>query len=335
MKLVNDTWLEAEIFSGGFGEAELGCTALIKATYEIGEDGATLTPASENPWPVHMEELETPYGVFPADNPMPRPKVDFVVLGKARPAGGGAVTRMRVRLGLGDFSYAVDVVGDRVWVEQDDQIIPGPAQPFTEMDLTLTNAFGGKVVNEWGEMPYVHNPAGKGFWAEPDSPVGVAMPNLERPDSPLRNPTDRPEPVCPGVYPQDGGLRLTADGHRDADGRPVFPPAGHEQPMIYNCAHPDLMVEPLRGDELLAVDGVGQGSPLRLALPAFPGELVLRRGEVSEVMKPVMDTIIVMGEERRVMFRWRAAAVFPMDARTERSVTLTVADGGNESGGRS
>jgi len=319
VKLENQTWLQAHLFWGASGEQDLGMALIARATYELQDGG--LARAGEAPWPIHLEELETPYGIFPADNMMPKPRVDVTVLGKARAPGGEPVRRMRVRVSVGESSHAVEVFGHRTWVEGDGGLEPSPPLPFTEMDLTLANAFGGVARNEWGEMPNPNNPAGKGWVYPVEQAAGVSLPNIEHPDHLIQAPGDQPPPACLGPYPMDGGLRLASAAWLE-DGEPRFAPAEETAHLVFNHAHPDMMFQPVPRGARIRVEGVWSDGPLETTLPDFPGRVVLCNGEERLEVEAVPDTLTIQVERRRLTVRWRAATSLPMRPREERFVLL-------------
>ncbi|MBW1729706.1 MAG: DUF2169 domain-containing protein [Deltaproteobacteria bacterium] len=290
---------------------------MVKATYEITEQGLEL--ALDDPWPIHLEDLKTPYGVFPAEQCWRKPKIDLIVLGKAKAPGNKPVQQMKVHVRAGDFSYSLAVFGDRWWSEQGGRLIPTEPEPFMEMPLTLERAFGGKYENEYGEIACLNNPEGRGFYADEKSAVGQPLPNLEDPDFLIQEPMDRPKPVGLGPYPLTGGLRFSILAEEEQQ-PPPFEKIEH---LIMNWAHPDLMLDRLAPGEILRVEGITQNGVLEAVIPHFPARAILRFGEEERELTPAMDTVIVLGEEKRLVLRWRLAEVFSMRPREIRKVILS------------
>ena len=296
---------------------------VLKATYDLTDDGPRL--AKDNPWPVHLEPLPTPYGTIPAEGPHRKPRLDLIVLGQAHARGGREVRRMTVTVELDDFRHDLEVFGDRAWTRQDGAWIPGEPQPFEVMPLVYERAFGGEVVNEWGKLAEPSNPVGAGFCLDGEQAEGRPLPNIEDPDALLKNPLERPKPVGLAPYPLEGGLRLANYVQPDME-QPYIPPYRDFEHLLANWAHPDLMLERGADYKLARVSGVSPDGPLEAAIQPLNVELALRHGEQRRPLEAVLDTIIIEGEARRLVQRWRAAAVFPMRPRETRRVILTARD---------
>jgi uncharacterized protein YjbI with pentapeptide repeats len=126
----------------------------------------------------------------PIDAAMPKSRGEFLVSGKAFPAGGKPEVACSVSARLGTMEKSLLVVGDRAWRKG---AMSAP-EPFTEKAITWENAFGG--------LGFAVNPVGKGF-----APVGVKegkvhpLPNVEWPQKRIGSIRDRPAPA--GFAPID------------------------------------------------------------------------------------------------------------------------------------
>jgi hypothetical protein len=129
-----------------------------------------------------------------------KPYSDFVVLGSATPFEGRPVTRLEVRVAIGDVEKRIAVFGPRrIRWDSNDRIDIGDPEPFESIPLTLPNAYGGidpRVPNDKGDdlltrmllvvdHPglYPRNPFGRGYLVDPRPVEGLdlQMPNLEDP----------------------------------------------------------------------------------------------------------------------------------------------------------
>jgi len=319
VKLENETALAAQLFSGPASDTELGCALIVKATYEI-RDGA-LAPATEAAWPIQVEPLETPYGTFPADIAVRKPRTDVIVLAKAKAPGGDPVRSMTVTVTVGTFRHALAVFGDRQWERTAAGLRSTEPLPFREMPLVWSNAYGGKLRTAVGDMPNTDNPEGKGFFVDEREGEGVPLPNVEDPNALIRAAKDMPKPVGWGPYPLAGGVRvarmMTPDGG--------FRPADELEPWVTGWAHPDLMIERPAAGARIEVQGVAREGPIVAAVPAFPAKVVLIAGEERRPLVPKLDTLIVQAEEKRLVARWRAAATIEMRPREVRLVRIEAA----------
>ncbi len=172
-----------------------------KRTYRI--DSGRLVPTEPAPLrhDIWREDLDPRWP--PGSDYWPfKAASDVVVLGKAFGPGGRAVSERQVAVRVGHVAKRVQVLGTRFveWTASGRPRLGAP-QPFTEMELAYTNAYGGvdlrvpvaRPTTFWerlrleGEHPgmYPRNQSGKGYLVV-DAPIdGVELPNLEDPDDRL------------------------------------------------------------------------------------------------------------------------------------------------------
>ena len=248
MELINETDFEAELIHGPEGPQNHGAAVLVKMTRALGPSGLT-AGAPEFVWPVSRQELKTDYGVFPFDHHFPLAKLDMMVCGDAYAPYGKMVREMDVALEVGSFSYHQHIIGDRVWSRSMLGYKPTDPVPFAQLPLILANAFGGKVSLENGEFSCLENPHGKGYLLKEVPPDNMPLPNIERPNEPMRQPYDQPSPTCMAPYPLEGKLRydpLIVDGAVKEFDTP-------DTSLYFGQAHPDLMIA--KRDELCEKEG--------------------------------------------------------------------------------
>lgn len=183
-----------------YGEVSSTAYALAKFTFAI-EDG---TLRLESPEPL-LHDFRDPSLVprlHPGTDFWPHKEAtDFVVLGSAYAPGGLPAHRMHVSARFGEHVKTVRVYGRREvsWQDSGTPRIGAP-EPFTEIALSLENAYGGidrRVQTELTDERallfmadvdhpglYPRNPFGKGYVVGAPSP-GLEMPNLEDPADPL------------------------------------------------------------------------------------------------------------------------------------------------------
>jgi hypothetical protein len=319
VKLETGTSLAAQLFSGPATETDLGCALLLKATYEIRPAG--LEPATEAPWPIHLEPLETPYGTFPGEVANRKPKTDVIVLGRAKAPRGETVRQTTVTLAVGAFRHSLAIFGDRRWERTATGLRATEPLPFREMPIVWERAFGGKIPTAVGDMPNTDNPVGKGFFLDDAEGDGIPLPNVEDPNALIRTSKDLPEPAGWAPYPLAGGVRLAK--LRGPDGAPL--PADVVEPWVMGWAHPALIIETPAAGARIEVNGLTTDGPLVAAVPECPARVTLVAGEEERRLSPRLDTLIVQAEERRLVVRWRASATFEMRPRELRLVRVEAA----------
>jgi len=301
-----------------------GLAVIAKATFEQSGDGG-LQQTQDNPWPVHLQPLETPHGVFPPEaTPYPKPRTDVIVCGRARTPGANPLTSMDVSVSVGESRLVIRVFGDRTWQRDGGKWEPTDPEPFTEMPLDAEHAFGGVLENEWGELGNPVNPKGKGWYIYEDQAEGGPLPNLEDPDDRMTSPTQNPEPVAPCVWPAAGAF-LAAGGKLME--RKRFPSRQEMDHLIHCWAHPRLMLERVvQAGEMLTVDGVCEDGPLAFTVPSFEGAGEVVCGQEHTQIPFKLDTLIVLADQRRLVCRWRGAGTFEIRPRQKRQIFLRAAE---------
>lgn len=167
---------------------------LAKFTFTIGD--RVLLPADPEPLAHDIRPPDTPHFLKPGSDFWPeKPASDVVVLGSAY--ASQPVRHMKVSISVGNAAKRIEVFGRRVvgWKGSTPRF--SEAEPFQEMPIVNTNAYGGVD----GRVPvpksesiaddlrlefdhpgvYPRNPFGKGYLVLPDPVEGVELPNLEYP----------------------------------------------------------------------------------------------------------------------------------------------------------
>lgn len=213
------------------------------------------------------------------DAGMPKPNAEFLVAGKCFAPGGKPVELMPVRVKVGAREKTLAVSGDRQWVfvKKDWQI--SPAQPFTELDLSYANAFGGP--------DFERNPLGKGM-PPADEAAPRPLPNIFNPKSPILKPEDRPEPVGFAAIDFTWPQRFSKAGTYDEQWRQTrFPGFAADMDWtIFNAAQPDQWLAGfLHGDERIEVSGMHPDQATQsAALPGFAARCFIteKTGQTEE-----------------------------------------------------
>ncbi len=120
------------------------------------------------------------------DAAMPKTCGEVLAFGSFFSPGAKPVLRGSVSISIAAVHKELSVFGNRYWKKTPG--IKGP-EPFTEMPVSYTNAFGGEG--------YDKNPAGKGFApVETEEGKFHPLPNIEYPNQMIVYPGDRPEPAA-------------------------------------------------------------------------------------------------------------------------------------------
>lgn len=161
---------------------------------------------------------------------IPKPRAEFLVVGKAYTPGGAPQPTLTVRAKVGPVKKSLEVFGDRSWRE----VGASKPRPFTEMPLDWAHAFGGPQ--------FARNPLGKGHAEVVVDGVTVRpLPNLEAAEQRIGGPGDRPEPAAFGAIDISWPQRSALAGTYDQDWlENLFPGFARDMdPGIHNIAPRD------------------------------------------------------------------------------------------------
>ncbi|HYO55769.1 DUF2169 domain-containing protein [Archangium sp.] len=237
---------------------------------------------------------------------------DIALVGHAY-ATKGSTTSVDVGLQVGDTKKVLRVFGERVWYRSLLSWEISAPRRFERMPLLYERAFGG--VDTTHPDPAMHagemrNPVGTGFAASSRAErlEGLRLPNLEDPLHLIHRWNDRPPPMGFGFIAPSWMARARHAGTYDEkwkQGRSPFLPTNFDE-QFFNAASPDLIVRPhLKGSVPVKLVGSCREGILAFTLPDPALELtVTLKGKKTEYV-PVLDTVILEPDERRVVLCWR------------------------------
>ncbi|NIM98423.1 MAG: DUF2169 domain-containing protein [candidate division Zixibacteria bacterium] len=247
---------------------------------------------------------------------MPKPRGEVLVIGRCFAPGGKPVPACEVRLQMGLVDKTLYVFGDRFWRRKGGilKTISDPL-PFTEMDISYENAFGGP--------DYKKNPLGKGH-APVKSDTGETvhpLPNIEDPRDLIDSPKNMPDPA--GFAPID----LTWPQRMDKVGtydqkwlEELFPGlAADMDPTYFNTAPEDQWMDAFfKGDELFEIKGMHPGKiVLQARLPGIKSRCFMNQknqeGEAFKEIKTSLDTVWLFPHAEKGIILWRGVTEIQTD----------------------
>jgi len=317
MDIINDTPYQAHVFYRGLIGGALEAYALIKATFRIEGD---LLVEDPDPFPVWETDQEIDGAFFEKDVSLTKGGVDLVVLGSAYPSKGGLAAEMDVALELDGFRSVLRIIGNRYWVKVLGKYRISDPKPFDRMPVTYENAFGGKDTTQEGhEIPFVLNPAGKGYIYPGSKPKveGVPLPNVENPEHRIKKWKDAPDPVGFAWYRMEWGLRAI----NGVEVIPMQPP--RILPRLFNGAHPSLVLSSYPAGKTLKVTGMTPSGTFACTVPELPLRVLTRTGDREQELPFSPDTLCVLPEKGRLYVAGRA--MFPYDPPSQPDMTVVIA----------
>ncbi|MCX8101688.1 MAG: DUF2169 domain-containing protein [Geminicoccaceae bacterium] len=293
---------------------------VVKGTFRFPErDGGPLEPAEAQEEPVLADLHWGKPGFSPprleAELARFKPRCDLLVNGTARAPEGRPVERVTVGVACGPVRKLVQVVGDRVWRQAGATVGPSAPAPFTSMPVRLDRAFGGvdDADPEEAQPPaWAANPFGRGWHRVKNQGriAGRPLPNLEYPGEPVTVPWGDYRPAGLGLLPRSVPQRLRYGGTYDQRWlEEVFPflPADFDERYHQAAPEDQRPPWPAGGDEVVLLNLTPQGrTRFRLPVVDLPVVLIGRDGSERE-KRPVLDTILIEPEERRVCLLWRTS----------------------------
>ncbi len=312
MQLTNHTRYPADIFRTVMDQERIAASVFARVTFDL--VGDTLRAADEQPWIVSGPPWDSPQGPMDSDEVFYKGGVDVLLFGHARPPRGVPISRMQVSVAIGQWSRAVDVVGDRAWERRRGEIRPTEPIPFREMPLGLAQAYGGS--DEWDglKVEFPANPSGKGFYIEEEKAVGGPLPNLEEPDAPITRWTDQPNPAGLAACPMHSPLRMQ-NGIGYADDGAIVEVRG----TLFNAAFPRMIVPSVAPGERVSITGVSPEGELGFQLPESSPRVRLVFGTEIVDRTLAIDQIGIEADARRVFVSYRYPfryVIHPLQRRT-------------------
>ena len=303
MELENHTPFPASLYRGCIDEERIAASLVVRRTFDL--VAGYLVRSAEEIWPVSPGPWDSPAGPMAGDDLFYRGGVDLFVFGSARSMK--PVPRIDVTVEAGkEFKCSVAVFGDRIWTRSGNDLIPGPPKPFTEMPLTMANAYGGQ--DEWDELPvpFPANGDGKGYALTAEAALGRPLPNIENPKSLLKKFGEHPDPVGVAAppYPYAPRVPRTVEFYPDGIMKRI-------DPKFFNAAFPDMIAPKLAVGDRVKITGVAE-RPIQFEIPPPDVEMRLQLGDKIHNAVPALDQVGIELERERVFVTYRHAFRYPV-----------------------
>jgi len=284
----------------------------VKCTFDINPDGSTTVSAPQPPVlraPEYIGEPVNSSMKYDADLVLTKRTTDITAIGHAYAPGGTPVSEMEVGFRVGSVQKVLRVTGDRIWRTGG----PSSPEPFTKMPIVYERAFGGvdrKSSNPERDWDW-RNPIGTGFAVSRDNLVGVALPNIEYPDQPVRGWKDRPRPAGFGPIGSHWQPRVKFAGTYDdrwlSERQPLLPEDFDDR--FLQCAPEDQQAPSfLRGGEPVVLYRLTAEGETRFVLPkiflGFETRFYDGSREIHTDRK--LHSVIIEGDYPRVSLVWHS-----------------------------
>ena len=293
-----------------------------------------------------------------------KPMTDVILIGKAHSAKAAKVAFLDVGIQIGGSRKIARVFGNRKAYVTATGIDFTAPEPFTEMPLDFSRAYGGTDLksDEGLNYTYLKNPVGRGFVIKNHAKAiqDLLLPNIEDPQRMLTPQNialgkfekwrEAPDPVAFGYMNKNAHPRFTlaglpADQWAQAEaerqqsikampavgtpGAPIPPQSAPMlNPLFYNGAPKGMCLPPLKGDESIKLAYIDKdAAQFAFSLPGVRPKAWLDIGEGRQELAMSLHTAVIYKETNQLTLVWRGSAYY---GGIEALKTLTAFDCGVE-----
>ncbi|MEI2758705.1 MAG: DUF2169 domain-containing protein [Bacteroidia bacterium] len=316
MEVLNHTPYSHLLFRTALEKSDKNAASIaVRVFYKL--NGQNLKCTTEGDWPLSPKPWMSQYGEILSDSVYKRGGVDLLLFGSAIAPFGVPTKEMMVNFKIKNkIDHSVCVIGNRFWENSFLGLQISEAEPFLEMPLTLSNAYGGTDV--WDELivPYSNNPIGKGFIWEKKNAYGKALPNIEHSFNRIRKWNDRPSPV--GMVPITMcEERIRSSVEFDNKGKMV-----KLDPKYFNSAFNEMIATSVEEGEIISITGVNYNSLFQFAVPETKIKVLIQMGDNSYERIPVIDQIGVEPKHNFVFITYRYSFNYTIRPLEKRCITI-------------
>ena len=329
MKYTNSTPFPTLCFESIGPEGRHVHTIVVRATTTINPGGLLILADEQLPLNFTDRYFGKPGASslkYPNDLAPYKPKADIVLLATAYPPGKSALV-WGVKVSVGQHAKSLVVIGPRFWKKGLFGWELSPLQPASKQPIRYESAFGGTLtfVDKEGEVRIVDvcrdNPVGKGWMSPLESKVSGGVKTFPAAQF-YSGASDLPpdfgkEYAIEGfgaIAPSWSSRQKHVGSWEASEGKDTVPVSCGFDPLFFNCAHPDLIVPYLNGDEAVQLVNLTPDARLDFQLP---GHVVFIAGQFAEQEEPAsipafLDTLMIEPDDMRVTLVWRATV--PVEA---------------------
>ncbi|HRI70750.1 MAG TPA: DUF2169 domain-containing protein, partial [Polyangium sp.] len=238
------------------------------------------------------------------DECMPKQRGELLVHGRCFTAGRVPRPAASVRVKVGSIDKTLYVIGNRTWRRDG---VPGDPEPFTEMPITYSRAFGGEG--------YPLNPVGVGLAKVKENGQDIhRMPNIEWPGRLIQSKSDRPAPAGFGPFDVTWAQRWPKLGTYDTKWvREQLPGLAKDMDLsMWNAAPEDQQLSTgfFEGSEDILIQNMHPDIPqIEGRLPGIIGRCFITQktasGEVFSEIPLRLDTVQLFPHHQRCALAFR------------------------------
>jgi hypothetical protein len=317
----NTTPFLAELFVPTDKHGQKHCVLVVKGTFDIDVDGEC-TPALEQVPFVFVDQHHGDPGStairYECDFVPVKPRAEVLLNASAVAPGARPVKRLEVSLGGPGLAKKALVIGDRLWLEEPNGFRPSEPEPFTSMPISWDRGFGGADLSHEDvrqRRTELRNLVGLGFHVNSfkDTIVGNRLPNIERPEEPMRLWSDKPEPIGFGPVGRAWQPRIRFAGTYDQrwmDETSPFLPEDFDD-RYFQAAPLDQQLPGLSPGVAFGCFNMNEKGPVVLRIPSFDIPVRFVFDDRIQASRLLADTLIIEPNIRRTVIAGRTGVPLP------------------------
>lgn len=315
MELTNSTDFPALLLGGAMGDREMLYIIASKVTYSL-ENGALVPVDKDQAWPVFDKPFDYEGVTLGPELDYHKNGLDIFVFGKAMAPGGQPTGQMTVALECGKVRHETRVSGHRFWAKALMEISPTDPEPFIEMPIYNSFAYGGKTILREVEMFHPVNPDGRGYCMDKQMADGTALPNLERPDALVHSWKDQPKPAC--WYKPMGILDMP-----DFSGKEPSEVMPEMMEGLFQQTVPELVAQPEDLGDCFRLVGFSSDGDIIFPCPHLQGPTAHVSIDDSRSRFPSkISSIVILAEQKIMIVTYLCVFRYLFRAEDKRSVEL-------------
>src|SRR5690554_6498104 len=293
--------------------------ALAKATYDFPTDDFTEPRLAKKQLPILSADVfEGEPGLsaafFECEYGLRKKQCDVILKATAYARNHKPTKELLVGFRVGQCTKKIQIVGNRQW-QGLLSLSPSRPEPFTEMPITYSRAFGGSrppMGKKDEGIFYPQNPIGCGYAkgkyqaALKNTPV----PNLEHPNKPVKHCDGDYPPMSFGPIGRSWQPRLAFAGTYDEKWKEeTFPllPADFDETFMQVAPTDQQIPFPVGGEPVVLVNLHPTKDSIVFALPNLDLPMVaLTKNRTQHRLEPVVDCITIDADKQQLSILWRA-----------------------------
>jgi hypothetical protein len=316
MRFTNDSHLPAHWTTGFERSGREALIVVVKATYELPENGEAPRLAQEQVPLVEADQFTGEPGLsaprYETDFAHRKPACDVLLNGRAHAPRGTRVEQLAVGLKVGSMVKQFHVIGDRRWRKGLFGISASAPEPFETMPIGYDHAWGGTDRSEEASTGQtagcLANPIGRGFMKHTRYIDGHPLPNTEELGRAITTPDGEHVPMALSPVGRNWFPRYQWAGTYDdawiEEQAPFWPDDFDDR--YFQAAPADQVIPFLTGGEEVVMRNLTPDGLRAFRLPVHPMPVLFAPYRGHDLQREAkIDTLVMEPELGRFCLTWR------------------------------